>query len=49
METCQLLQQAYGEDAMGHTQVSGWFRRFKEVRTSVQSDPRSERLSTSKN
>ena len=29
-ETYQLLQKAYGEDAMGHTQVFDWFRRFKE-------------------
>jgi len=40
-ETCQLLQQAYGEDAVGLTQVFDWFRRFKEGRTSVESDPRS--------
>jgi len=26
METYQLLQQAYGEDAMGRTQVFDWFR-----------------------
>jgi len=39
----QLLQQAYGEDAMGRTQVFDWFRRFKEGRTSVDSDPRSGR------
>ena len=45
METYQLLQQAYGEDAMGRTEVSDWFLRFKEGRTSVQSDPRSGRLS----
>jgi len=32
METCQLLQQAYGEDGMGRTQVFDWFRRFKEGR-----------------
>jgi len=31
-ETYQLLQQAYGEDAMGRTQVFDWFRRFKEGR-----------------
>ena len=29
-ETYQLLQQAYVEDAMGHTQVFDWLRRFKE-------------------
>ena len=34
----QLLQQAYGEDAVGRTQVFDWFRRFKEGRTSVESD-----------
>ena len=38
-ETYQLLQQAYGEDVMGRTQVFDWFRRFKEGRTSVESDP----------
>jgi len=40
-ETYQLLQQAYGEDAMGRTQVFDWFRRFKEGRTSVESDSHS--------
>ena len=48
-ETYQLLQQAYGEDAVGRTQVFDWFRRFKECRTSVESDPRSGRPSTSRN
>ena len=42
-ETYQLLQQPYGEDAMGRTQVFDWFRRFKEGRKSVESDPRSGR------
>ena len=42
----QLLQQAYSEDAMARTQVCDWFRRFKEGRTSVESDPRSGRQST---
>jgi len=48
-ETYQLLQPANGEDAMGRTQVFDWFCRFKEGRTSVESDPRSERPSTSRN
>ena len=48
-ETYQLLQQAYGEDAMCRTQVFDWFHRFKEGRTSVESDPHSGRLSTSRN
>ena len=33
---------------MGRTQVFDWFRRFKEGRTSVESDPRSGRTSTSR-
>jgi len=48
-ETIQLLQQAYGEDAMGRTQVFEWFCRFKEGRTSVESGPRSGQPSTSRN
>ena len=39
METYQLLQQAYGEDALGHTQMFDSFHQFKEGRTSVESDP----------
>jgi len=39
METYQLMQQAYSEDAVGRTQVFDWFHRFKEGRTSVESDP----------
>jgi len=45
-ETYQLLQQAYSEDAMCHTQV---FRRYKEGRTSIESEPRSERPPNSRN
>jgi len=48
-ETYKLLQQAYGEDAVGRTQVFDWFRRFKEGRTSAENDPRSGRPSTSRN
>ena len=48
-ETCQLLQQAYGEVAMGRTQMFDWFRRFKEGRTSVESVHHSGRPSTSRN
>ena len=49
METYQLLQQAYSEDAIARTQVFDWFRWFKEGRTSVESDPRSVWSSTSRN
>jgi len=44
-----LLQQVYGEDAMGLTQMFDWFHRFKESKTSVESDPRSGRPSVSRN
>ena len=47
-ETYQLLQQAYSEDAMGHTQVFDWFRQFKEGRTSIESDLRSGQPSASR-
>lgn len=48
-ETYELHKIAYGDDAMGRTQVFKWFRRFKEGRSSVKSDPRSGRPSTSTN
>ena len=48
-EKYQLLQQAYGEDATGRTQVFDWFRRFKEGRTSAESDRRLGRPSISRN
>jgi len=48
-ETYQLLQQAFGEDAMGRTQVFDWFSRFTEGRTSVENDSRLGRQSTSRN
>jgi len=48
-ETYQLLQKAFGEDAVGSTQLFDWFRRFKEGKTSVESDLRSGRPSTSRN
>ena len=31
-EPYQLLQQAYGEDAMGRTQVFDWFRLFNPLK-----------------
>jgi len=38
-ETYQLLQQDYGEDAMGPTQVFDWFRRFKGVQPPLIATP----------
>jgi len=49
METYQLLQQAYGEDAVGRTQVFYWFRRFKRVEPPLKATPHSGRPSTSRN
>jgi hypothetical protein len=46
-ETYELLQQAYGEDAMGCTQAFDWFHRFKDGGTSFESDPRSALLADS--
>ena len=37
----KVLQQAFGEDAVGCTQVFDRFRRFKEGRTSAESNLRS--------
>ena len=43
------MQQAFGEDTMGHKQVFGWFGRLKEDRTSTENDLRSGRPPTSRN
>ncbi|GFU91245.1 protein GVQW3 [Trichonephila clavipes] len=43
------MKTAFGEDAMSRARVFEWFRPFKEGRQSVKSDPRSGRLSTSRN
>jgi hypothetical protein len=43
------LQQAFGDDAMGATQIKEWFNRFKDGRTLVDCDQCSGRPSTSRN
>lgn len=43
-----MLKIAFREEAMCRTQTCEWWKRFKEVRTSVDDDPRSGRPSTSK-
>jgi len=35
----QLLQQAYGKDVMGHTQVFDWFHQFKRVKPLLKATP----------
>ena len=48
-ETVEMLKEAYGHDAMSRARVFDWHRRFKEGRTSVESDERPGRPSTSRN
>ena len=46
-ETFEMLQQAYGDDAMSRARCFEWHSRFKNGRTSLKDDERSGRLSTS--
>lgn len=48
-ETYEMMKTAFGDEAMSRARVFEWFRRFKEGRQSVDSDPRSGRPSTSRN
>jgi transposase len=48
-ETIRKIQQAFGYDAMGVTQIKEWYNRFKNGRTSADSDQRTGRTSTSRN
>ena len=48
-ETYEMMKTAFGDEAMSRARVFEWFRRFKEGRQSVNSGPRSGRLSTSHN
>jgi histone-lysine N-methyltransferase SETMAR len=48
-ETIWKVQRVFGDDAMGITQIKEWYNRFKDGRTSVESDARSGWLSTSRN
>ena len=43
-----MIQKAFGNGAMGRTQVKEWCRRFKEGWMSVESDERSGRPPTSR-
>jgi len=49
VETIRKIQRVFGDDAMGITQIKEWYNRFKDGRTSVDSDTRSGRPSTSQN
>ena len=48
-ETYDMIQKAYGNKAIGLTQVMEWFKQFKEGWTSVDRDERSSSLPTSTN
>jgi hypothetical protein len=43
VETIVKIQQAFGNDAMGATQIKEWFNRFKDERTLADSYQRSGR------
>jgi transposase len=49
VKTIRKIQQAFGDDAMSISRIKEWFNRFKDGRTSVDSEPRRGRLSTSRN
>jgi len=48
-ETIKKIQQVFGDVALSPTQIKEWYKRFKNGRESVESEPRSGRPSTSRN
>ena len=48
MKTIQVIQKAFGDDAMSAAQIKVWHKCFKDGRESVESDPRSGRPATSR-
>ena len=48
-ETYQMLLLPYGDETASRARVFEWFKRFKEGRTTVESDEREGHLSTSRN
>ena len=49
IETLRKIQQVFGDVALSPTQIEEWFKRFKNGRESVESEPRSGRPCTSRN
>ena len=49
VEIIRKFHTVFGDDAMGITQIKVWYNRFKDGRTSVESEPRSDRPSTCRN
>lgn len=48
-ETIRKIQQAFGDDAMRIAWIKEWYNRFKDGRSSVDNEPRSGTLSSSRN
>jgi transposase len=46
VKTIHKIQQAFGDDAMSISRINEWFNRFKDGRTSVDSESRPGRPST---
>jgi hypothetical protein len=49
METIRTIERVFADNAMGITQIKEWYTRFKDGRTSVESDTHSGTPSTSRN
>ncbi|XP_076056351.1 protein GVQW3-like [Oratosquilla oratoria] len=49
VETIRRIQTAFGDDVMSITQIKEWYNRFKDGRTTVESEPPSGRPSTWRN
>ncbi|KAJ4444141.1 hypothetical protein ANN_05930 [Periplaneta americana] len=47
-QTIRKIQQVFGEDAIGVTQIKEWFNRFKDGRTSAESEQRCGRPQTAR-
>ncbi|GFU32126.1 HTH_48 domain-containing protein [Nephila pilipes] len=47
-QTIRKIQQVFGEDARGITQIKEWFNRFKDGRTSAESEQRCGRPQTAR-
>jgi hypothetical protein len=49
LETFETLKQVFGGEAMSRTQTHEWYKRFKEVQTSIEDNKHSGQPSTSRN
>jgi hypothetical protein len=47
-ETCEMLQQAFGETVLSRFKTFEWYSRFKNGRTSIDDDPHTGRPSTAR-